>query len=172
MQRRRTTHCPVVALVRLDRDRGAVAQQEIVGVVHTLEAACSDHGVDMAADLERYWLAHCQVSGGDEMAYLVWTDDRVEAGSHDGLETAKDPVLRVDRSGEEDKRDELCAEHRWLAGETWSTPVSWVRMREACFALEHLYLFSRPSYLAVADSRLYAGPPRHVCRRAPPAIRY
>lgn len=46
-----TTYCPVVALVRLYRNRGTIALDEVVGIVNVLEATCSNDGVDMAAKL-------------------------------------------------------------------------------------------------------------------------
>ena len=45
-------YSPVVALVGLHRDRGAVALHEVVRVVNALESAPSHHGVDVRTDLE------------------------------------------------------------------------------------------------------------------------
>ena len=46
------SHRPVVALIGLDGDGGTVALHEVAGVVDVFEAARSDDGVNMSADLE------------------------------------------------------------------------------------------------------------------------
>ena len=48
---RENTYRPVVRLIRLHGDGRALALGEVVRIVHVLEAARADDGVDMAADL-------------------------------------------------------------------------------------------------------------------------
>ena len=45
------TNSPIIAFVGLDGDRRALALGEVVGVVHILEAARADDGVDVGAEL-------------------------------------------------------------------------------------------------------------------------
>ena len=89
----------------MDRDRRALALGEVVGVVHILEAARADDGVDVGAELEKWRSARFSVSGlrttrERSAAYPVWVDDRVEAGCDNGPAATEDPVLRVRDRGE------------------------------------------------------------------------
>ena len=96
----------------MDRDRRALALGEVVGVVHILEAARADDGVDVSAELGKWRSARFSVSGlrttrERSAAYPVRVDDRVEASGDNGSAATEDPVLRVRDRGEGGEGEEL-----------------------------------------------------------------
>ena len=108
VQLKKTTYRPVVALVGLDGDGGALAVDEIIGVVDVREAAGSNDGVDMSADLEvakNSPSAHHSARGlSAASTHRARVDDGVDALRDDGPASAKDPVLRVCDCGEGGER--------------------------------------------------------------------
>ena len=116
------THRPVVGLVRLHGDGGALALREVVRVVDVLEAARPNDGVDVRPDLQPPRQNHIEIrkqvpyarEGGKERlerTYPARVHDRVEACRNDGPTASEDPVFRVCGRHERGNRQEF-GEHR------------------------------------------------------------
>ena len=116
------THRPVVGLVRLHGDGGALALREVVRVVDVLEAARPNDGVDVRPDLQPPRQNHIEIrkqvpyarEGGKERlerTYPARVHDRVEACRNDGPTASEDPVLCVGGRHECGDRQEF-GEHR------------------------------------------------------------